>query len=107
MARMLARHRALGAAIAVFAIAVGAAVSATPSTPPPAATSKSVPAKLDINRASKAAIARLPGVGEENAQKIVAGRPYTGLDDAKLKEAVPADVLTKLEGKVIVKPPAK
>jgi len=29
------------------------------------------------------------------------------LDDAKLKEAVPADVLTKLEGKVTVKPPAK
>ena len=28
-------------------------------------------------------------------------------DDAKLKEAIPADVLTKLEGKVTVKPKAK
>ena len=35
------------------------------------------------------------------------GRPYTALDDAKLKEAVPKDVLKKLEGKVMVKPVAK
>ena len=29
------------------------------------------------------------------------------VDDPKIKEAIPADVLAKLEGKVTVKPPAK
>ena len=101
MARMLARHRALGAAIAVFAIAVGAAVSATPSTPPPAATSKSVPAKLDINRASKAAIAKLPGVGEENAQKIVAGHPYKSADELLSRKILPKDVYDSIAASII------
>jgi hypothetical protein len=47
------------------------------------------------------------GLDEATQKKVVAGRPYTGLDDAKLKEAIPADVRSKLEGKVTVKPKAK
>lgn len=37
----------------------------------------------------------------------MAARPFSSLEDPKIKEAVPADVLTKLEGKINVKPPAK
>ena len=47
------------------------------------------------------------GLDAATQQKVVAGRPYSGLDDAKLKEVIPASVLSKLEGKVTVKPKAK
>jgi hypothetical protein len=47
------------------------------------------------------------GLDEATQQKVVAGRPYSGLDDAKLKEAVPASTLSKLEGRVTVKPKEK
>jgi len=71
------------------------------------ATKKAVaPDAVDLNTATAEQMTKL-GITDATQQKIVAGRPYTGLDDAKLKEAIPADVLTKLEGKVTVKPPAK
>ena len=65
-----------------------------------------VPAQAQgrVNTASAEQMTKL-GLDEATQKKIVAGRPYTGLDDAKLKESIPADVLTKLEGKVTVKPP--
>jgi DNA uptake protein ComE-like DNA-binding protein len=71
-----------------------------------AAKKAAAPDAADLNTASAEQMTKL-GLDEATQKKIVAGRPYTGLDDPKLKEAVPADVLTKLEGKVTVKPPAK
>lgn len=64
------------------------------------------PDALDLNTASTEQLTKL-GLDEATQKKLVEGRPYTGLDDAKLKEAVSADVLKKLEGKVVVKPVAK
>ena len=60
------------------------------------------PDAVDLNAASPEVLAKL-GLDEPTATKVVAGRPYTGLDDPKLKEAIPAETLAKLEGKVIVK----
>jgi len=37
-------------------------------------------------------------------KKVVESRPFTSLDDPKIKEAIPADALAKLNGKVTVKP---
>lgn len=62
------------------------------------------PDAVDLNTATPEQLTKL-GLDEATAGKVVAARPFTGLDDMKLKEAVPADVLTKLEGKVTVKPP--
>ena len=64
------------------------------------------PDAVDLNTASAEQMTKL-GLDEATQQKVVAGRPYSGLDDAKLKEAIPASVLSKLEGKVTVKPKAK
>jgi DNA uptake protein ComE-like DNA-binding protein len=64
------------------------------------------PDAVDLNTASTEQLTKL-GLDEATQKKLIAGRPYTGLDDAKLKEAVPADVRKKLEGKVVVKPAAK
>jgi hypothetical protein len=37
-------------------------------------------------------------------KKVVDSRPFTSLEDPKVKEAIPADALAKLKGKVTVKP---
>ena len=71
-----------------------------------AAKKAAAPDAIDLNTASAEQLSKL-GLDEATQKMVVAGRPYSGLDDGKLKEAVPADVLTKLEGKVTVKPPAK
>ena len=83
-----------------------AAGDATKDAAKGAAKKAIAPDAIDLNAATAEQMTKL-GISEDTQHKIVAGRPYTGLDDAKLKEAVPADVLTKLEGKVTVKPPAK
>ena len=64
------------------------------------------PDAVDLNTASTEQLTKL-GLDEATQKKLVAGRPYASLDDAKLKEAVPAEALKKLEGKVMVKPAAK
>ena len=64
------------------------------------------PDAIDLNTASPEQLAKL-GLDEATTKKIVAGRPFSSVDDPKIKEAIPADVLAKLEGKVTVKPPAK
>lgn len=64
------------------------------------------PDAVDLNTASAEQLTKL-GIDEATQKKLVDGRPFTGLDDAKLKEALPADLLKKLEGKVVVKPVAK
>ena len=61
------------------------------------------PDAVDLNAAPPEVLAKL-GLDEATARKVVAGRPYASLDDPKLKDAVPAETLAKLEGKVTVKP---
>lgn len=71
------------------------------------ATKKALaPDAIDLNAASPDMLKKL-GLDDASAKKLIEGRPYSSLDDAKLKEAIPADTLKKLEGKVTVKPPAK
>jgi DNA uptake protein ComE-like DNA-binding protein len=64
------------------------------------------PDAIDLNAASPEQLAKL-GLDEATTKKIVDGRPFSSMDDPKIKQAIPADVLAKLEGKVTVKPPAK
>jgi hypothetical protein len=71
-----------------------------------AAKKAMAPDAVDLNTASTEQLNKL-GLDEATQKKLVDGRPYSGLDDAKLKEALSADVMKKLEGKVVVKPVAK
>ena len=84
------------------------------SDPKPAATTvKAAPMKktpaaprqttlLDLNTASKADLAKLPGVGEANAEKIIAGRPYQSKDQLVQKNIVTAPVYEKFKDSVVI-----
>ncbi len=71
-----------------------------------AAKKAMAPDALDLNTASEEQLKKL-GLDEETTKKVMTARPFSNLEDPKIKEAIPADVLTKLEGKINVKPPAK
>jgi DNA uptake protein ComE-like DNA-binding protein len=64
------------------------------------------PDAVDLNTASAEQLKKL-GLDEETTKKVMTARPFSSLEDPKIKQAIPADVLTKLEGKITVKPPAQ
>jgi len=70
-----------------------------------AADKKAVaPAKLvDINQASKAELKKLPGIGETEADKIIAGRPYLSKANLVTQNILTREVYEKLKALVIAK----
>jgi DNA uptake protein ComE-like DNA-binding protein len=71
-----------------------------------AAKKSMAPDAVDLNSATEEQLKKL-GLDEETTKKVVAARPFANLEDPKIKESIPADVLTKLEGKINVKPEKK
>ena len=68
-----------------------------------AAKKAMAPDALDLNSATPEELAKI-GLDEATAGKVVAARPFASLEDPKLAEAIPADQLAKLKGKVTVNP---
>lgn len=52
---------------------------------------------LNINSASKSELETLPGVGPVTAGKIIAGRPYSSLEELKSKKAIGNSVYEKIK----------
>ncbi len=58
---------------------------------------------LDLNTAPEADLAALPGVGPENASKIVAARPFDRKDQLVSKKILTKDTYNKIKNLVVAK----
>ena len=69
------------------------------------ANRKTAPRRLvDINRAGKADLQKLPGVDAATAEKIVAGRPYRSKADLVTHKIISMGAYEQLRREVVAKP---
>jgi DNA uptake protein ComE-like DNA-binding protein len=99
----MVQRRRVGSLIAVLALA-GALPVATAA---PQASGAKPP--IDINRASRADLKTLPGIGDAEAQRIVALRPFRSKAEIVTVAGVPAGVYQSIRHRIIAvqPPPAK
>lgn len=97
----------------LFAGASQATDAAKKTTPAAAASAASVasvtaPAEektvlLDLNSATKKALAELPKIGDVRSAAIIKGRPYKGKDELMSKKILSEDVYNGIKDLVIAK----
>ena len=106
------KNTTLKTAMIALALLLGAAPTHAQDKPsaPGAASAKSAkkeaakPVKLvDINSASKAELKKLPGVGEAEADKIIAGRPYRSKAELATKKILPTGIYLQIKGRIIAR----
>jgi DNA uptake protein ComE-like DNA-binding protein len=83
-----------------------AAVMSIPASATVAKASASAPAAkakvIDINTASRDDLKTLPGIGDAEADRIVAGRPYTSKANLVTKNVLPEGVFLSIRHSVTV-----
>ena len=95
--------------VALFALVVTTwAGAAPPSQTKPGAElstreSNLPTSRIDINSATLTALRSLPGIGTANARKIVAGRPYTSVDDLKTRKVLPIKAYDRIRDRISAK----
>lgn len=88
-------------------LSAGARLHAQVGTAPRIAAKKDAPKeKIDLNSASIAELETLPGVGKVTAEKIVANRPYKGVEDLT-KHGVSQAEVDKLRPMVVARATAQ
>jgi len=58
---------------------------------------------LDLNSASEEQLKKIPGIGDEVAKRIIAGRPYVKKDQLKSRKIVTPALYDKIRDKIIAK----
>jgi DNA uptake protein ComE-like DNA-binding protein len=58
--------------------------------------------KVNVNKASKTQLLTLPGMDEDGAQRIIAGRPYHTKDELNTKGIVSPEEFQKIQGQISV-----
>ncbi|OAM88270.1 helix-hairpin-helix domain-containing protein [Termitidicoccus mucosus] len=95
------------AATLLAAPAVVLAQSAPAPAPAKAKTEKKAkgPAKVDLNTATKEQLAKLPGLDEAAADKIIAARPFASKTQLKSKKLVSDETYESVKNLVIASQP--
>src|SRR5262245_17532872 len=91
------RMRSLAAAEPGWSVAFAVADTGKKSTAP----------KVNLNSATKAQLAAVPGIGEAVADKIIAGRPYQKKSELVAKKIMSAADYEKVKELVTAKEPKK
>lgn len=91
---------ALGLAGSAGVAGGGGQPPGAPGAPLPGATT---PAKalIDINSASRSQLKSLPGVGDAEADRIIAGRPYLSKAGLVTAHALPAGVYQAIRHRIV------
>lgn len=58
---------------------------------------------IDINTAAEEQLKKIPGIGDEYAKKIIAGRPYVKKDQLKSRKILPVPLYDKVRDKIIAR----
>ena len=58
--------------------------------------------KININTASARELDGLWGIGEKRAQKIIAHRPYSSIEELKTRKVIPSHVYERIKDKITV-----
>ncbi len=94
-----------GAALCGAAEPASASASTAAGHPSAAAKTKKSPAVpirlIDINSASRAQLKTLPGVGNAEVDKIIAGRPYLSKAELVTKKVIPTGPYLSLKNRII------
>jgi DNA uptake protein ComE-like DNA-binding protein len=72
-------------------------------TKSPSKSAKSTTVVVNINTDASDALQQVKGIGDTTAKKIIAGRPYTTLDDLVTKKVITANQLAKFKTQLSVK----
>jgi len=106
------QRNAIGSALMALAVTASAslpAAAATAAASQPAgqaqAASKKAPAapvdRIDINSASRALLKTLPGIGDAEADRIVAGRPYLSKAELVTRNVIATGPYLSIKGLII------
>lgn len=95
---MQARASRIGrCAAAVLLLALAQAASGATRTGPPVPP----PPPVDINSAAPAQLATLPGIGPEEARRIVEGRPYLSKAELATRQVLPEGLFIQIKGRIV------
>lgn len=89
------------------AAAPGASASAAKARPNKAWIPADTKSLVDINSARKAQLAKLPGMNDELAAKVIAGRPYGSKMHLVTRQVLPPEVFDAVRGHVVARQPYK
>jgi DNA uptake protein ComE-like DNA-binding protein len=99
------RHAFAGTLVALsMALASGVSLAADKASSTPGAVPAKKPAKaalVDINSAGRAQLKTLPGIGDAEATRIIAGRPYLSKADLASKNVIPTGIYLSLKNRII------